>query len=351
MPDAGRIDCHLHYMPSKIGAQLRANLSGQNALRRSVADRPAWRDLDLHLEMMDRNGVQVSVILEYANELRKGLESIGGSLADAYAIYNQSMSEDLEATNGRIVACAAVDPFGGKEAIAALDRALSLPNIVGVGLIAGYNGMALDDPLFEPIFEVARHHDAPVMVHPSSVGERWIKPLRLDSIVLRSGFGFLLDDAMCIFRMATNGTFDRFHGVRFMFCQLGGFAPMCCGRWEYHRRQAVNLQQERGMPLPPWAQKSLGEYLSQLWLDTHTQDRHAIKLVIDEAGDHAIVLGGDHPYTPYVGGVPYALKELDALNLSAESRQRIERDNALKLLGPRVSGTLKTAATTLAASA
>ncbi|NIO09155.1 MAG: hypothetical protein GTO40_14540, partial [Deltaproteobacteria bacterium] len=62
--------------------------------------------------------------------------------------------------------------------------------------------------------------------------------------------------------------------------------------------------------MPSWASRTLQEYLSHVWLDTHTQDRDALALVIAEAGEHVVVLGGDHPYTPFEGGIPYAVAEL-----------------------------------------
>jgi len=336
MASSGRIDCHIHYMPSVFGDRLREHLAGRNVLRNLVASRPAWRDLSVHQNLMQKTHVDIAVVLPYATELIHGLQSLGGSLNDSMEAYNRSMSEDLAATGGRILGAAVVDPFGGKDAIAQLDRSLKLPAMVAIGLNASYEGVAFDDPAFEPIFQVARHHDVPILVHPSSVAQPWIDTLRLDNLFLRSGLGFLLDDALCIFRMAMNGVLDKYHDVRFMFCQLGGVAPFCCGRWDYHRQQARNLNQGRGEPLPSWIHKSLGEYLSRLWLDTHTQDRHALALVIAEAGDHVIVLGGDHPYTPPEGGIPYAMAEVEAMGTTAEVKRKIERENALTLLGPRV---------------
>ncbi|HLY67208.1 MAG TPA: hypothetical protein VKU60_16850, partial [Chloroflexota bacterium] len=121
--------------------------------------------------------------------------------------------------------------------------------------------------------------------------------------------------------------------------------PFCCGRWEYHRDQAGHMHEERDVPLPSWTAKPLGEYLSHLWLDTHTQDRHAMSLVMAEAGEHVIVLGGDHPYTPYEGGVPYAMDELRGLSPSATTTENIEHENALALLGERGRTAYKQAAT------
>jgi predicted TIM-barrel fold metal-dependent hydrolase len=55
--------------------------------------------------------------------------------------------------------------------------------------------------------------------------------------------------------------------------------------------------------------------------------------VLEEAGAHTIVLGSDYPVTAPELGMQYVQTELDALGLAPEVRQKIERDNALALLG------------------
>ena len=243
------------------------------------------------------------------------------------------MSDELSKSGNRFWAAAIVDPMGGAEEVAQLDRSLSLPNIKAVGLVASYDGQALDDPIFVPIFEAARAHNVPVMVHPSIVSQAWRQALRLDNPVLGAGFGFLMDNALSIMRMACNGTFDRFSDVRFMFCQLGGFAPACCARWDYHTKHQRILSDRMGQPVPQWAKGDLREYLSRIWLDTHSQDRHVLRLVLDLIGDESIVLGGDFPITPIDDGVPYAMFELAALGVPESTTRRVERENAEHLLG------------------
>ena len=151
--------------------------------------------------------------------------------------------------------------------------------------------------------------------------------------ILEAGFGFLMDDALTILRMASNGTFDRFNDVRFMFCQLGGFAPACCARWDYHVKHQRTMSERSGQPLPRWANGVLREYLSHVWLDTHSQDRHILRLVMELLGDDGIVLGGDYPITPPEDGVPHVMAELDALGVSETTKHKIERENAERLLG------------------
>jgi predicted TIM-barrel fold metal-dependent hydrolase len=271
----------------------------------------------------------------------QALRDMGGEVHQHTEAYNRSMSRDLAGTGGRYVATAVVDPFGGKEDIAQLERSLQLPNIVGIGLTTNYGDVTLDDVRFEPIFDAARDHDVPITVHPGGAWPSWQEHLKLDTMFLMHGLGFLLVDAMCIFRMAAAGVFDRWPTVRFMFCQLGGIAPFCCSRWAFHGKQTAMLPaiREGSQPMPRWASISLSDVLSHVWLETHTQDRHALSLVMAEAGDHTIVLGGDFPYTLPDLGMDYTLGELDALELKPEVRRKIECENALTLMGARAQVT------------
>jgi len=325
----GRIDCHVHYYASKF-ADLLLPSSGKATvpIRAFVSSRAGWRDLDALREVMDETGVGLGVIVGSMANLN-GLRRAGAGASEAY---NRSLSEDMAPSEGRFLACAHVDPMGGRDEVAQLDRSLKQPHMAGIGLVTSYDGIALDDPLFEPIFEVARAHDAPIMVHPA---DAWREALRLDHNVLETGFGFLMDDALTLMRMALKGTFDKYPDVRFMFCQLGGFAPGCCARWDFHVRQYRLMGAALNQPLPEWAKHTFVDYLRHVWLDTHSQDRHIMRLVLDLLGDDNIVLGGDYPLTVPEDGVHWVLQELGALGVSPETVHKIERDNALRLLGSR----------------
>jgi predicted TIM-barrel fold metal-dependent hydrolase len=328
-----RIDCHVHYQPTGFEQPRRSGPPGGLLGNPDSANRPGWTDLGELRGVMDETGVDLAVILTFphhATPFRRPDESV----VDVIGRYNRALADDLVARGeDRFVATATVDPFTGSQGVAQLERDLQLPHVRGIALLTNYGDLTLDDPCFEPIFRLATDFDVPCTVHPGSAWPSWRDAARLGgSSFLQSGLGYFLADALCIFHMVHAGVFERFPNVRFMFCQLGGAAAICCGRWHFHaaqaREQAGALEQDP----PGWARAELSAVLSHVWLDTHTQDRHALRLVLEEAGPRTIVLGSDYPVTAPALGMRYVQSELDALELASEVRRSIERDNALDLL-------------------
>jgi len=277
----GRIDCHMHYMPTGFDNR---RVDEVRAAPRALGvpdsdERPGWTNLAELRAIMDDAAVDIGVLLTFphhATPFRRPDESIPHVIGR----YNRAMSDDIEAIGeGRFVMMASVDPLSGPEGIEQLRNDLALPHVRGIGLLTNYGDLTLDDPRFEPIFRLATERDVAVAVHPGSAWPSWRDAARLGaSSFLTSGLGYFLADALCIFHMAHAGVFDRFPTVRFMFCQLGGVAAFCCGRWQFHRLQALEQAKAAAVEVPAWAKRSLNEVSSHVWLDTHTQDRHALRL-------------------------------------------------------------------------
>jgi predicted TIM-barrel fold metal-dependent hydrolase len=328
-----RVDCHVHYQPTGFQQEPRPGPAGGLLGSPDSALRPGWTDLGQLRQVMDATGVDLGAILTFphhATPFRRSDESI----SDVIGRYNRALSDDLgSAGHTGFVFAASVDPLDADGAARQLERDLHLPYARGIALLTNYGDITLDDPRFEPIFELAEAFDVPCTVHPGSAWPSWRDAARLaESSFLLSGLGYFLADALCIFLMVHAGVFERHPRVRFMFCQLGGAAAICCGRWHFHAAQARTQSTALGREDPIWARTELTEVLSHVWLDTHTQDRHALQLVLAEAGSRSIVLGGDYPVTAPELGMHYVQQELDALHLPADVRRRIERDNALELL-------------------
>jgi aminocarboxymuconate-semialdehyde decarboxylase len=213
-----------------------------------------------------------------------------------------------------------------------LDRAVEKLGLFGISLSTNVDGRALDDPVYEPIFERAKRWNMPLWVHPGQVPQAWQQALGLNNRYLNSGVGFLLDDMLCVVKMITAGVFDRWWGVKFVLCQLGGFLPFTMGRFDQQYFFERRAYEQQNKPLPEYVQRRVAEYCQAFYVDTHTADASAIRCALDCMSADRIVLGGDYPISPPEVGLGYTIPQLDKVGLSSADRAKIERENAVRLL-------------------
>jgi predicted TIM-barrel fold metal-dependent hydrolase len=224
------IDCHAHCLPKTIMDVLREWAAGTYLGRSLYADE-GFNSLERHLALMDKFGVEKEVI-NYGNLLVPAARTGRLPMEEVVKSVNDYIAEACRVAPGRFVPAAAVDPFGGEAALRELDRAVEKLGLFGISLSTNVDGRALDDPVYEPIFERAKRWNMPLWVHPGQVPQAWQQALGLNNRYLNSGVGFLLDDMLCVVKMITAGVFDRWWGVKFVLCQLGGFLPFTMGRFD-----------------------------------------------------------------------------------------------------------------------
>ena len=326
----GLIDCHAHCLPKTIMDVLREWAAGTYLGRSLYADE-GFNSLERHLALMDKFGVEKEVI-NYGNLLVPAAKTGKLPMEEVVRTVNDYIAEACRVAPSRFIPAAAVDPFGGEAALRELDRAVEKLGLFGISLSTNVDGRALDDPVYEPIFERAKRWNMPLWVHPGQVPQSWQQALGLNNRYLNSGVGFLLDDMLCVVKMITAGVFDRWWGVKFVLCQLGGFLPFTMGRFDqqyFFERRAFEQQNK---PLPEYLHRRVAEYCQAFYVDTHTADASAISCALDCMSADRIVLGGDYPISPPEVGLGYTIPQLDKVGLSAGDRAKIERENATRLL-------------------
>lgn len=326
----GLIDCHAHLMPPALMDPYRA-LTADTYFGKYMWADPGFTEIERHLELMDRYGVDTEV-LEYGAFIPTAAKAAGIPMVEAVRMVNEYAANAIKAFPGRFVAAAAVDPFGGDEAMRELDQAVEKHGLFGISLATNIDGRQLDDPAYESTFARARDWDMPLWIHPGLVPRSWQEALGLHNRYLNSGVGFLLDDLLCIIKMITAGVFDRWWGVKFVFCQLGGFLPFTIGRFDQQLFFERRLCEQEGKPRPAYLERRVADYCQAFYVDTHSTDAAAITCALACMTADRIVLGGDYPVSGPEVGLAYTLGQLDKVNLSDADRQKITHDNAAKLL-------------------
>ena len=157
--------------------------------------RTAYRaDLDYSvaglLREMDRHGIAHAVVLQMFLA-----PSAGAAMDEGRALHAES--------GGRLVPVATIDPTGSKTTIAAvIERLEREPHLRGLKLYPGYRGFYPHDPRLDPVYELARRREWPVLLHQGDTLDglgllKFARPIEVDEVA------------------------GRFRDVRFVLCHLG----------------------------------------------------------------------------------------------------------------------------------
>jgi len=171
------IDMHAHWRPTEVADALRArereprivkNDAGVEVLKAArMGEQPlaeAFDDVDFHLARMDRQGVGTSVLslLGSFNWIEAQPLDIAGPLCRRV---NDGLSKICQKHPDRFAAFAALPLTDMAAAAAELERALTLPGIVGAQVPGNYFLTRKDGEAMRPLLEVANRNHAVLFVH------------------------------------------------------------------------------------------------------------------------------------------------------------------------------------------
>jgi predicted TIM-barrel fold metal-dependent hydrolase len=209
-------DVQHHYVPEPLARRLGYRPGGdpvavehEGRRRFTVHDRLV--DLDAHLGVMDRSGIDVAVLSSLA-----GWDASG----DDCRLINEHMREAIDRYGGRFDAFAHVPTRDEKEGVAELERVTKELGLRGLTLLTEVNGRSLDDRGLDWLYERAEAERLPIFVHPTMavVSQRYAG----DEFDLGRILGRELDLQTAVTRVIAGGVLDRFPELRLIFGHLGG---------------------------------------------------------------------------------------------------------------------------------
>jgi aminocarboxymuconate-semialdehyde decarboxylase len=122
-----------------------------------------------------------------------------------------------------------------------------------------------------------------VFLHPQNAGD----VRRLESYYLWNVIGFPFETTITATRLIVSGLFERHPTLNVVLAHGGGYFPYQLGRLDhgYRMRPAVF----NGLPRPP------SFYLRNVYCDSLTHNRQALRFLLDRIGADHVVLGSDYP--------------------------------------------------------
>lgn len=334
MSAAGRIDVHAHSMLKAYANFLRASSLG------STVRIPEWSP-DLALAMMDRHGIAATVTSLSVPGTNLGDDAKAREVARAC---NDEAAE-MGVKQPRLGAFATLPLPNVEMACEEAIRALDVLKLDGIGLLTGYNGKYLGDPLYDPLMDVLNARGAAVHIHPAVHPSTKLVQLGVPNFMLEYPF----DTTRCATNMIFADILDRYPRINFILSHGGGTLPFLAWRissiaaWQLAQPPASEsfLRENFRTPLiarhPDLSPDLVRELLGRFWYDTAlAPDRGAVGAVREIADPGRMLFGSDWPYA-YENFVADGIEKFaEVPGFSNAEREGVARGNALKLF-PRLA--------------
>lgn len=334
------IDAFNHFFPDAIWDALQTHLSG--GLGKRMRNIRCIYDLDERFRVMDLFAKH-----DYRQILSLGmppLEYFEPALADRLAkLGNNGMAELVEKYPERFAGFVASLPMNSPDLAAReAERAFTQCGANGLQIHSNINGIALDDPRFLPVFEMAAKHGKPVLLHPVRGADMPdYKTETRSEYEIWWTFGWPYDTSVAMARLVFSGIFDRMPGLKMMAHHLGAMVPYFAGRvgpgWD--QLGARTDDRDLGAVLKTLKKRPL-DYFKDFYADTAVfGSRAATVCGLDFYGADKVLFASDSPFDPEKGPgyIRDTIAILESLDLSASDRDKICFRNAQQLFGLKAS--------------
>jgi aminocarboxymuconate-semialdehyde decarboxylase len=321
------IDFHNHYYPP---GYLKALQAGKSAVTVTIDEQghmrlhypgdyniavPGQRDLNVRQKMLDDHDIDMQVYTLTTPGTHVETPENAARLA---SLVNDEFAQGISQYPGRFSALATLPLNDPAASVKELERACRQLGLRGAMLFSNVNGVALADPRFYPLFELANDLEAVLYIHPThplgveAMLDYWLMPL----------VGFLFDTTLAASKLVFAGIPERYPKIRWVLTHLGGAIPYLAERLDrgYRAFKECRVSIQR----PP------SEYLKQFYYDTVNFNLDALELAIAFAGADHLLAGSD--YAHQIGSPRLMLESIRALDITEPERTAILGQNAARLL-------------------
>jgi aminocarboxymuconate-semialdehyde decarboxylase len=322
------IDFHNHYYPPRY---LKALQSGESKIEVTVDAHgnpllhypgdyniavPGQRDLDVREKMLNDHGIDMQVLTMTTPGTHVETPANAVRLA---CMVNDEFAAGIAAHPGRFGALATLPLNDPAASVRELERACRQLGLRGAMLFSNVNHVALADPRFFPLYELANDLGAVLYIHPTdplgveAMTDFWLMPL----------VGFLFDTTLAAAKLVFTGVPEKYPRIKWVLTHLGGAIPYLAERLDRGHRAFKECRAK--IQRPP------SEYLKKFYFDTVNFNTDALKLAIAFAGADHLLAGSD--YAHQIGSPRLMLESIRALDIPESDRAGILGGNAARLLG------------------
>jgi predicted TIM-barrel fold metal-dependent hydrolase len=328
-----RIDAHTHFSSLKVLDALEKQDGKPFVLSRTYRTRPALVDAKARLEILDRNEVDIHVLVPIP-----WLEAFphivhDRALAPQFArMMNDEIAAVVAAHPKRFRGVALLASVEPDAMVAELTRCVKELGFVGAYLPVGPTAKRMDHPDFEPLYRAIVDLDAMLWLHPSRppLADYADETASLYQVWQQMGWPY--DTTAAMYRIVFSGVFERHPSIRIITHHHGGFVPYYQGGM----RGSWAASEEEGRKVSDKVSRPYIDHFRKFYCDTACKDfvPKVLELALDFFGPERMLFGSDTPFgagdgQSFTGG---ALRSIEAMQIAPEVRRTILSANAQRIL-------------------
>jgi predicted TIM-barrel fold metal-dependent hydrolase len=328
-----RIDAHTHFSSLKVLDALEKEDGKPFVLSRTYRTRPALVDAKARLAVLDRNEVDLHVLVPIP-----WLEAFprivhDRTLAPRFArMMNDEIAAVVAAHPKRfrgVALLASVDPDA---MVAELTRAVKELGFVGAYLPVGPTAKRMDHPDFEPLYRAIVDLDVMLWLHPSRPPLADYTDEKTSLYQVWQQMGWPYDTTAAMYRIVFSGVFERHPSLRIITHHHGGFVPYYQGGM----RGSWAASEEEGTQLSDKVSRPYIDHFKKFYCDTACKDYvpKVLELALDFFGPERMLFGSDTPFGAGDGQsfTSGALRSIEAMQIAPDVRNTILFANARRIL-------------------
>lgn len=316
-----RIDCQSHVFPREYAEVLAQNPRFPKAIRQGDGYQVTYGEvqtfqlrLDAYalgrkLRDMDASGIDVSLLSVNMPGPERLVIELG--VAGARAC-NDFIAEAVRKYPDRFAGLACLPWQDPPSAIEEMDRAVDDLGLRGIVLYSHIEGIPVDSPDLEPIYQHAEARNMPLVLHPTV--PTWGNAVKDHSMIPM--MALMVDHSFAMLRLILGGVLERYPRLKVVQPHCGGVLPYLWGRITY-QTEVMGRGMER-ISEPPSA------YYARVYLDMVSPSPLALRYAYDFAGPDHLLFGSDHPWV----SIESFVQLIEAMEIPEEDKQRIFGSNA-----------------------
>jgi predicted TIM-barrel fold metal-dependent hydrolase len=331
------IDAFNHFFPKKLWARIQSLEGAGAGIGKRMQNVPAIFDLDTRFRVMDQ-------FKDYTQILSIGmppLEAMGDPAVavELASLANEGLAELVANHPDRFEGYVAALPMNDPQAAAEeAERAFQELGANGLQIHSNVNGAPLDEPRFEPIYEVAARYDKPILLHPSRTAGMPDYAMEAKSkYEIWWTFGWPYETSAAMARFVFSGILDRIPNLKILAHHMGAMVPFFEGRvgpgWDQLGKRTSD--EDLTVVLARLNKRPL-DYFKEFYADTAVfGSRPATVCGLAFYGVDRTLFASDSPFDPERGPgyIRDTIKVLESIEMPETDREKISFRNAQVLFG------------------